>query len=333
MENFDVLIVVPLYNATDFVDSFFNCLELQTYKFFQICFVYDNSSDDTLSKLENLVRGYSDLNCKVFCKPHKDGVGKARDFGLDNAAFIPKYLIFLDIDDKPLPDFLYKLHALAEAKDSDLTICGYRRINSTTGKVISVEMINNDVNFVPGGKDLSSLVYINPAMWNKLIKSNVVKDARFIFPGGCGEDAMFFAKILPRCQKIAFINEPLYDYFVHTFSLSSSTNEKNLPIIYEGFKDVFQYYQKNGKDFLRYYDFLEAFVFLRLGIGSTTKACLLNPKDQKKIIKETTEFLDYEFSGWRKNPYLSFFPTPKNSLIAFILHRPTHSATRRHRWR
>jgi hypothetical protein len=112
---------------------------------------------------------------------------------------------------------------------------------------------------------------------------------------------MFLCKILPSCKKISFVNSVLYDYFINPSSVSLTTDEQAIIEIENGFLETKEFLHSHSFDSSM--DVLIAFVFLRLGIGATTRACLKNKKNKKKIIAQTKKYMDENFPAWRKNKY------------------------------
>ena len=98
---------------------------------FTCIFVYDKSTDGTLTKLQSLIAKYPTFHCAVLVKPQKEGVGKARDFAIESGLVTSRYVLFLDSDDSFSPSYLSTLFQRAEATNADITMCGYRRIDSS----------------------------------------------------------------------------------------------------------------------------------------------------------------------------------------------------------
>lgn len=300
-----ITVVVPLYNVGDFLPRFFESLNKQNFDNFSCLFVLDSSPDNTETILYKCIKDFPNLQCRVLRKPKREGLGKARDFALDSGLINSKYVIFIDADDVPQPDFLLKLVDKAEKAGADITFCGFRRIDEKTGKEISVEMVHNPETICSG--DFSDIVcYFNPATWNKLMLVSTIGALRYVYKGGLCEDEMFYLQMIPRCKVLAFVNEPLYDYRIRGDSLASSIDEKVYGPVQEAYLDVKKKYESNPAFFAPYQDFLVASIFMRFAIGFTTRVCLSNRKHSNLIIRSSKTFLDSNFKGWRKNKYLSF---------------------------
>ena len=88
-----------------------------------------------------------------------------------------------------------------------------------------------------------------------------------------------------------------------------------------GYKGVKDFYLSKGGRYIDFMPILEASVFVRFGIGMTTRTCLCDSKEKKKIIKESRQFLDIFFTGWRKNKLLSFFECAKRGVKTLLIWR------------
>jgi len=90
----NISIVIPVYNAGEYLK---NCLESilnQTLKYFELIAVDDGSTDDSLKILEKYA--LCDKRIKLLKQMHL-GAGEARNKGLKSAS--GKYVMFLDADD------------------------------------------------------------------------------------------------------------------------------------------------------------------------------------------------------------------------------------------
>jgi glycosyltransferase involved in cell wall biosynthesis len=312
-----VTIVTPVYNSAPYLETFFACLRRQTFKSFRLLIVYDRSSDNTLDLLRQNVKQTLIFPCQILEKPQLEGVGKARDFAIDSGLIQSPYVVFLDCDDSFSPLYLEKMVVRAQESNADITMCGYKRIDGLDEHVISTEMVSNP----PAIENLAQseiLPFLNPAPWNKLIKTSLIGDARFIHKGG-GEDLMFFLKLLPKANKIVFVNEPLYIYKVNPGSKAAGTDCKMIEEAEKGYLETQDFYRNHGSVYQPFQKVFSAFVFLRLGIRLTTRVCLAQGHGYRKTIKATTVFLNTHFPDWKTNRYLSFAVSIKHGFKSLMV--------------
>ena len=88
----DISIVVPIYNASKYLNKCLDSLVNQTKKELEFILVNDGSTDDS----DSIIKNYSDNRIKYF-KRSNHGIGKTRNFGISKAT--GKYIMFLDSDD------------------------------------------------------------------------------------------------------------------------------------------------------------------------------------------------------------------------------------------
>lgn len=88
-----VSIIIPAYNASNYIKDAINSVLLQSYKNIEIIIIDDNSTDDTV----NIVKSYDSKFIKLICNSQNYGPGVCRILGLRKAS--GDYLAFLDADD------------------------------------------------------------------------------------------------------------------------------------------------------------------------------------------------------------------------------------------
>jgi len=89
-----VSVVIPVYNASPFVEQGYEQVNRQDYKHLEIIFIDNNSSDDTVSLIQNLAK--SDKRIRLIHES-KQGAGAARNTGMRHAN--SEIISFFDIDD------------------------------------------------------------------------------------------------------------------------------------------------------------------------------------------------------------------------------------------
>lgn len=108
-----ISIVVPVYNAADFILETIEMVRQQTYENFELILVDDASTDNSIELIESAIPG--DGRIKLIKKASNQGAAAARNAGISAAT--GRYLAFLDADDIWMKDKLEKeLHFLKEKK-------------------------------------------------------------------------------------------------------------------------------------------------------------------------------------------------------------------------
>lgn len=115
-----ISIIIPLYNAENYVDKILPCILGQTYTALEILLVNDGSTDGTLSKCQQYQR--QDARIRVLSQEN-GGVSAARNRGLAEAK--GEYISFVDADDYLKPDFIETLYRCAVQENCDVVCADY----------------------------------------------------------------------------------------------------------------------------------------------------------------------------------------------------------------
>ncbi|CAN5305049.1 glycosyltransferase family A protein [soil metagenome] len=98
-----VSVIIPVWNASAFIEETIRSALAQTYKRWEIVAVDDGSTDDSLALLEKLAMG--DPRIRVFQMPsHSGSAAAVRNFAVENAS--GELVAFLDADDIWFPEKL-----------------------------------------------------------------------------------------------------------------------------------------------------------------------------------------------------------------------------------
>lgn len=297
---YKISIVVAVYNAEKYLPRCLDALVNQTLKEIEILCVDDGSTDSAPQIVDQYAEKYPE-KIKAF---HKENGGEftTRNYGLERAT--GEYVTFVDNDDWVEKDWAEKLYNVAKSNNADLAVCGFERIDLETNKVVAKDMtgygtcvkeiVNND----------DYMVFINPAPWNKIYKREKVKDLRFLNFRGFN-DMIFLTSSFTKIDKIAFIPDVLYHYYLRYDSQIHNVNEQDVNNFKKYLLDLKQLYiDENKYEEMKY--ILDLMAFIHLGVSVMYRASYDPSIDIKKMTKETILYLNENFPTWRKNPFLKF---------------------------
>ena len=93
--NNKISIIVPVYNAEDYLKRCLDSLINQTYKNIEIIIIDDSSTDNS----KEIIKKYAskDNRIRTFFSEINQGVSKSRNIGLKS--FFGDYVLFMDSDD------------------------------------------------------------------------------------------------------------------------------------------------------------------------------------------------------------------------------------------
>ena len=112
-----ISVIMPVYNASRFLDESIGSLQQQDYKDWELICVDDGSTDDSLLKLREHEK--SDYRIKVYSQANA-GPAQARKLGIQHSA--GSYIAYLDADDTYSNDYLSATLAAALSHDADVVI-------------------------------------------------------------------------------------------------------------------------------------------------------------------------------------------------------------------
>jgi glycosyltransferase involved in cell wall biosynthesis len=299
-QNIKLSIVVAVYNLEKYLPRCLDALVNQTMQDIEILCVDDGSTDLAPQIIEDYKKRYPE-KIKTF---HKENGGEftTRNYGLERA--VGEYVTFVDTDDYVEPNWAEKLYTSAKENDADLAVCGFERIDLATNKVVATNMTNfgNSVKEISPNDDY--LLFINPAPWNKVYKREKIKDLRFL-PFRGFNDTMFLASCYTKMEKIAFVPDVLYHYYLRYDSQIHTVNMQDVENLKKYLLEVKKLYIESNKyEEMKY--ILDTFAFLHLGTSVMYRVSYDKNVDMKKMLKETIKYLDENFGNWRKSPFLKF---------------------------
>lgn len=121
-----ISIIIPVYNSDQFLEKCVDSVINQTYKNLEIILINDGSTDDSLS----ICAKYSKLDNRIIVVNQENkGVSEARNSGI--CVSTGDYIGFVDSDDYISHDMYEKLLVSALKHNSDITECGYFRVDTS----------------------------------------------------------------------------------------------------------------------------------------------------------------------------------------------------------
>ena len=228
--SYKISVIIPAYNAEDFLRETLDTLVNQTFKDFEVIIIDDGSIDTTPIIIEEYCEKYS--NFQSFSQ-HNSGVSKARNRGIDEAS--GEYLAFLDSDDLYAPKALEKMYKVAFENDAELVVGISGHFNS----FYSPTHLNTETLTEKGVIDS----FDEGLIWtfsqsNKLFLKKKVNETKSRFPNlKYAEDGAFVLRFAYQCSRIVGCPEKVVSYRKHDFWEGiSATQNNNIEYIYDYLK-------------------------------------------------------------------------------------------------
>lgn len=303
-EKVAVSIVIPVYNAQKYLEFCFATLEKQTFQNFEVIFVNDGSTDNSLSMIENYVLQHKEKSY-VYSKEN-GGQSSARNLALTKVQ--GEYIAFLDCDDYLADDYLEVLYNTAKKHDSDMVVSGQKKV-AENGEVL--ENIVYDVEKYP--KCILRRLNFSGKLYRK---SYLIDKHHMQFAvGKTYEDNPFNLVMLFLAKNLQVLSYAGYYQVVHQGSTTTKKIvEEKLPLeeIEYSVKYVLSYENEiNDKELFSYtlMSFLTYFLF-----QANKKHMYLSLEDRKsdleiilKVSKFSRRIMHTYFPKYWKNKYLNVF--------------------------
>lgn len=302
MQKPKISFVVPVYKSEKYIRRCLDSLVRQSLEDIQIVCVNDGSPDNSLSILKEYEAKYS--NIKVISKEN-GGVWYARLDGV--RATDGEFIGFIDADDYVEKDFAKFMYESASKNQSDIAVCGFKRIDENTKKVLSQEMKYPSSRIIYMDKNPEEIISINTALWNKIYKADVLKATFNVkSPPRILEDAMFISLVYINAHKISFVDEYLHNYMVIDGSAMHSLKSNDIDKIKASMLEVKEEYLKAnlGKEMM---EILSSFVFLHLGISMMLNVYTFDKANFKAKYKQILSYLNANFIQWRSTKYTTIW--------------------------
>lgn len=203
-----ISIIVPVYNAQKYIKRCVESIVNQSYQKWELILIDDGSKDESSLICDELKQTDSRIHV---VHTVNQGASAARNRGLDEAA--GDYITFVDADDWVEPNHL---EVLVNQIDSDVDLC----INSFIADLYygsrpyQYKEVKTQDNIESINAFFTILLQHSQFLWNKLFKSNIIKDnhIRFNTSISLGEDNIFILEYLNYIRGLSASSVCTYHY-------------------------------------------------------------------------------------------------------------------------
>lgn len=247
-----VSIIVPIYNAENYLRRCVDSILNQEYTDFELLLVNDGSTDAS----GDICEEYGDRDPRVIViQKENTGVSDSRNRALDRAR--GKYLQFLDSDDWITPDATRLFVRAAEEYGCDMVISDFYRVVgerlSTKGDIEEEGVLTRE--------EFAAHMMENPAdfyygvLWNKLYRRDIVEEHNLRMDTDINwcEDFMFNLEYIRYAKVFYALHAPIYYYVKRKGSLASQGI--NISKTVKMKLNVFEYYNNFYKHVLEEEDY------------------------------------------------------------------------------
>ncbi|MCL2638025.1 MAG: glycosyltransferase [Oscillospiraceae bacterium] len=139
----------------------------------------------------------------------------------------------IDADDWYEPRFMEKTLDMINETNADYVACGSNIVNEENR---IEQKRTSDESFILEKEELGirfseTWVLLYATIWAKLFRASVLKSANLLFKGinHGTDDTLFMLTVATQSKKIAFCNDTLHNYFIHSKSATSTVTAKTVP--------------------------------------------------------------------------------------------------------
>jgi succinoglycan biosynthesis protein ExoO len=224
-----VSVVIPAFNAADFLIDAYRSVVDQTINDWEIIFVNDGSQDDTLAVVRSLA--VADKRIKVVDLAVNSGPACARNAALAIAQ--GDWIAMLDADDRYCRDRLEVLTSTAERNGVDVVLDNQFVVDPILRRVAFLAFEPNkddvtDLEFTDFLRNNQSNTffdfgYLQPIIRRRWMEANNIKYSEKL---RLGEDLMLLFECYARRAKVMLLSRPYYHYYFqysHSSRMKSST--------------------------------------------------------------------------------------------------------------
>lgn len=214
-----ISVIVPIYNVELYLETCIKSICRQTYKQLEIILINDGSTDGS----EAICLEYAKMDSRIhYYKKENGGLSDARNYGIIRAS--GGYLAFVDSDDWIEPNFIQSLYESILREGASVAVTGYNRVDAF-GCILETDLLPTEQTVLSGREVCKQILESNGyrfvVVWNKLYKKELFKFLHFE-KGKLHEDEYFTYRLLYDVEKVAVVQECLYQYVERDNSITTS---------------------------------------------------------------------------------------------------------------
>ena len=244
-----VTVIVPVYNAQEYIDKCLKSITEQTFKEIEIIVVNDGSTDET----DRLCKEWCERDQRIYyISKENEGQGVARNLAIEKSK--SEYLVFVDADDWIDQNYIEILYNRIVEKNADVVLCDY----------VSVDLINETETVMSQNIDKhrneNGLTFVMPTFWAKIWKKELFLRYNIQQPRHYFEDVSVVPFLLSIASKIEYAKGGLYWYLIRYGSTTKSVN--TLEDRAKSLEYLVQLFEENNL-MEKHYSYLKEFVLMR----------------------------------------------------------------------
>lgn len=209
-----VSIIIPVYNAEDYLEESLCSVLDQSYKNLEVICVDDGSTDGSPALLQKFEQ--SDSRVRVITVVN-GGAGVARNRGMEESK--GDYIFFFDADDCVKKNMIRTLVKTSVRHDTDIVLFGYYKFDGKNKMHVdfSAKTLKVPLNRVIAPSDISDRLFQadHGMPWNKFYKSEFLRSTGIRFQALNNTNDEFFSRLTTvSAKRMLFLDKVLVGYRV-----------------------------------------------------------------------------------------------------------------------
>lgn len=261
--NSKISVIIPTYNAADFIAETIHSLRSQTYENWECFIVDDGSNDDTAHIVKGFCKKDSRINFRNRPANLLKGANSCRDYGFQIAS--GEFVQWFDADDLMHPEMLNKRFQVLKEHDFDFVISKGAKFKDEILNIVGYwDQIHSDDPFVDqatGKIDFQT----NAGLFKRdfLKRFNLSWNVQL----SRKQDYEFFSRTLSKSVNFQVIDEILFYYRLHSKSMSIQDSKNSIDSLVKADLFVFKILQQNERA-----DYFIKRHFIRKSIGRLNRS-------------------------------------------------------------
>ena len=217
-----ISVIVPVYNAQNYIERCLDSIIAQTYSELEIICVDDGSTDDSAQ----ICKEYAEKDKRIhYHYIDNGGVSNARNYALKLVT--GEWFAFVDSDDWIEPDFYEVLLNNAVNNGCEISACQFQQ---NAGYAAGYEGGADDISvcgspdecihsFICGGRSLQGQV------WNKIYLTEKFRHIEFDTDIKVNEDCLYTYRVMKGCSRACVCDAELYHWYMREDSACHNKND------------------------------------------------------------------------------------------------------------
>lgn len=209
-----VTVLIPVYNCEGYLEKCLDSVTKQTYSDLQIVIIDDGSIDKSLE----ICMAYAQQDARIEVYHQKNsGVASARNFLLSHIK--GDAVIFIDSDDWIELNMLDFLVNTINKYNVDLVTCSSVYNDADVSAYYKERFLNRETLI----KEFLIHAGLRGTLWNKLVKTSILRNVSFHSGISYGEDALFCWEYFQNVKSAIITDREMYHYRINPQSISKQT--------------------------------------------------------------------------------------------------------------